>query len=129
MEQVEKTSNFNKVTSSDKSKQTCSFVLLLLLLKIELASSSLYVVTGAYEGGQSEQYGPNGIYEETREPEPHYKKLGDPDPDRHYTFLYTDSHITTTATDSHMVPWQGKEFVHCCGPVLWATGFERETVN
>ena len=93
MGQAEKTSNFNKVTSSDKSKQTCSFVLLLILLvKIGLATSSLYVVTGAYEEGQSEQYGPNGIYEEKREPELHYQKLGDPDPDGHYTFLYTDSH-------------------------------------
>ena len=59
-------------------------ILLLFLLKAAFATPSVYVVTGI--GGYTD-----GLYEENREPELHYKKLGEPDSDGDYRFLYTDS--------------------------------------
>ena len=60
-----------------------SVVLLLFLVKAALATPSLDVVTGA---GWVD-----GVYEEKREPELHFKKIGEADFEGNYWFLYTDS--------------------------------------
>ena len=61
-----------------------SVVLLPFLMKSALTTPSFYVVT-------STGWRFDGVYEETREPELHYKKLGEVDSDGNYWFLYTDS--------------------------------------
>ena len=77
-------------------------VLLLFLLKAALATPSLYVVTLSRSllvlpvCGETVFYDHDldstlGIYEEKREPELHYKKVGEPDSSGNYRFLYTDS--------------------------------------
>ena len=86
-----------------------SVVLLLLFpMKAALATSSVYVVTGI-----SSFF--DGIYEEKREPELHYKKLGEAAYNGDYSFLYTDS----------LDHWLGKDFVHCSG-LVQSTGQGRE---
>ena len=59
-------------------------ILLLFLMKAALAAPSVYIVTGT---GWSH----DGVYEEKREPELHFKQLGEADKYGHYRFLYTDS--------------------------------------
>ena len=59
-------------------------VLLLFLIKAAFATPSIYVVSG-------DAYLYTGVYEEKREPELHYKKLGEADYEGDYFFLYTDS--------------------------------------
>ena len=72
-------------TNSNLVAENMSVVLLLLFpMKAALATSSVYVVTGI-----SSFF--DGIYEEKREPELHYKKVGEADSGGNYDFLYTDS--------------------------------------
>ena len=64
-----------------------SVILLLFLMKTALAAPSVYVVSESLYG----EY--DGVYEEKREPELHYKKLGEADKyyGGHFSFIYTDS--------------------------------------
>ena len=64
-----------------------SVILLLFLMKTALAAPSVYVVSESLYG----EY--DGVYEEKREPELHYKKLGEADKyyGGHFKFIYTDS--------------------------------------
>ena len=59
--------------------------MLLFLMKTALAAPSVYVVSESLYG----EY--DGVYEEKREPELHYKKLGEADKYYGHSFLYTDS--------------------------------------
>ena len=64
-------------------------MLLLFLMRAACATPSIYVVTGiGYTWGVYE-----GVYEEKREPELHYKKLDEVSSGRvnQFWFLYTDS--------------------------------------
>ena len=63
-----------------------SVILLLFLMKTALAAPSVYVVSESLYG----EY--DGVYEEKREPELHYKKLGEADKyyGGHFKFIYTD---------------------------------------
>ena len=65
-------------------------ILLLFLMKAALAAPSVYIVTGIGWGEH------DGVYEEKREPELHYKQLGDADKYGNYYFLYTDSRFPKT---------------------------------
>ena len=76
-----------------------SVLLLLFLMKAAVTTSSVYVVTDRFSFG--------GVYEEKREPELHYTRLGEADFDGDYTFLYRQP------PPSNMDPWRRKEFVHC----------------
>ena len=72
-----------------KHRQLCLAVLLLFLGSVASVVPSLHVVTG---------YDPVffGIYEERREPELHFKRLGEAGQDGDYRFLYTDSRRPNT---------------------------------
>ena len=65
-------------------------ILLLFLMKAALAAPSVYIVTGIGWGEH------DGVYEEKREPELHYKQLGEADKYGNYYFLYTDSRFPKT---------------------------------
>ena len=62
-------------------------VLLLFLIRAAFTTPSIYFVSHY----SSDSYIYTGVYEEKREPELHYKKLGEPDWRGDYWFLYTDS--------------------------------------
>ena len=72
-----------KLSEMTKHRQLCLAVLLLFLGSVATVVPSLHVVTGAYSID-------NGVYEERREPELHFKRLGD------NIFLYTDSRRPNT---------------------------------
>ena len=73
-----------------KYHQLCLAVLLLSLGSVASVVPSLHVV----ETGVPSYY--NGVYEERREPELHFKRLGEADEDGDYRFLYTDSRRPNT---------------------------------
>ena len=68
--------------------QMCAFVLIILLVKTGQGTPSFYVIR---EQGQSDEYGRNGIYEEKKEPELFFQKLGEANSAGAYQFLYRDS--------------------------------------
>ena len=72
-----------------KHGQLCLAVLLLFLRSVASVVPSLHVVTGISSRS-------NGVYEERREPEHHFKRLGEADYWGNYIFLYTDSRRPNT---------------------------------
>ena len=64
-------------------------VLILFLTKRKAGSATVYVVTGARSDF-------NGVYEEKREPELHYKKLSGANKRGNYRFLYKGSQLGNT---------------------------------
>ena len=76
-----------KLSEMTKHRQLCLAVLLLFLRSVASVVPSLHVVTGAHSS--------DGMYEERREPELHFQRLGEADKwgDR---FLYTDNRRPNT---------------------------------
>ena len=105
-----------KLSEMTKHGQLCLAVLLLFLWSVASSVPSLHVVTGAGTW-ESQVLGVigysvyEGVYEERREPEFHFKRLGEADKWGYYRFLYTDSrrpntwilgwggHVTTAEAD------------------------------
>ena len=68
---------------SSNNRYKCGLPAFLLFLRIQSATPTFYVVT--------EFAGINGVYEEEKKPELHYKTVLQADRSGNYYFLYTDS--------------------------------------
>ena len=73
--------------TSNQHWQMCAFVLTISLVKTGQGTPSFYVIR---EQGRSDEYGRNGIYEEKKEPDLFFQKLGEASSDGAYQFLYRD---------------------------------------
>ena len=69
---------------SSNNRYKCGLPAFLLFLRIQSSTSSFYVVTKANDIN-------NGVYEEVKKPELHYKTVLQADRSGNYYFLYTDS--------------------------------------
>ena len=82
-------------------------VVILFLARRIAGSATVYVVTGACCSFNTGNAFYDGVYEEKREPELHYKKLGEADRDGDYVFLYTDSRRPQTwILGRHSQSWE-----------------------